>query len=410
MRFLNTLFLFLIPLFLVNCQSSSSSNTIISYTVSLPDNSATIIANRTSQINVIANYSNGETKNVNNTLIWSSSDTNVATVTNGLVSTANVNANVTIYFESSEKLSNGKPIYSSSAALTVQIANLQSISISPASPSVSEGLSTTLIATGSFDNNSTLTITDECNWSSSDTTIAQITGKGIVKGISSGSVQITAKDSQTGINSSVTLGVTQSVISELNISATASSFNKDETIQMSATGKNTKNETLVLTNDVNWTSSDTAIVTIDSSGLATAVAIGDANITATRNDINFTSNKVTLNVIRDTYVQLYNDANKSVGLPYVNYTELASTDTNTTLGKFTLRAIGGNFTISNLKITTLNNLYISTAAFSNITNGQVINQDTNQSFELRCAGTESELVYSFTVDSRLFSVTFKRSK
>lgn len=83
---------------------------------------------------------------------------------------------------------------------------LTSISISPSAPMVELGQTTTLQAFGSYDDGSRNQITSGLSWSSSDPTIASIgTTSGVLSGVQTGSVTITA-DAQ-GLSSTATATV-----------------------------------------------------------------------------------------------------------------------------------------------------------------------------------------------------------
>jgi hypothetical protein len=403
--------LLLLSFFILGCSTSSNTATITYYTYTAELNS-TLITNRESKIDVIAHYSNGDNKNVNELFIWSSSDENVATVTNGIIKTYNIEANVTIRFKSIATLANGDPVYSKNINYSVKNTALLKIAIDPTViTNFSQGLEKTLKATGYFDNNSTLDITADCNWTSSDENIVQIIDKGRIKAISEGTAQVKAID-KTGISQDINVTVTKSVFTKLDISTNKTYFNKDETIQLLAIGTNTNSEQIILTNDVNWSSSNTQIVTIDNKGMATALSIGDVNISASIGALS--SNKVTLIVKKDKYLRLTNnDTNNSFEFPFASYSELAATNTTTTLAKFTLKAIGDNFTIYNLSVTDFYDNNLTTATFSSLKNGDIINKDENITFELQSDGSEQSLKYYFSIDKNntlFFSSTYLRLK
>ena len=81
-----------------------------------------------------------------------------------------------------------------SANVTVH-PGLISIAVLPASPSVLAGLSVQLYAAGTYDDGTVQDITSLVSWSSSNTTLAQISNtgtRGVALGVAPGSVTITA--------------------------------------------------------------------------------------------------------------------------------------------------------------------------------------------------------------------------
>ncbi|MCD8256274.1 MAG: S-layer homology domain-containing protein [Oscillospiraceae bacterium] len=121
------------------------------------------------------------------------------------------------------------------------------------------------------------------NWSSSDTSVASLSGSGssvTVRGNSIGSATITA--SYDGVESSVTVNVVEQYVESVSISTSSLSLYLDETTALSVTVSPSDAEY-----SVGWTSSNTAVVAVSGSGVSatlTAVAAGNATVTATVTD------------------------------------------------------------------------------------------------------------------------------
>src|SRR5262249_36916776 len=95
------------------------------------------------------------------------------------------------------------------ATLTIvdnDVATLQSISVTPANPSVANGQPPQFTATGTFSDGSTQVLTSGVSWSSSNTGIATISASGLASAVGVGSATITATDG--GVPSSTMLTVT----------------------------------------------------------------------------------------------------------------------------------------------------------------------------------------------------------
>jgi len=136
-------------------------------------------------------------QDVTSRVAWSSSDSTIAGVTNGLVSA--VNAGVVTITATDGRLT-------ASAQLTVSsTVMLNSISIAPASQVVIQTAGPlTYTATGSFSDNSTQDISSTAAWSSSSTAVATMSAN-VATLTGAGSTIITA--SQAGVNASVSLSV-----------------------------------------------------------------------------------------------------------------------------------------------------------------------------------------------------------
>jgi alpha-tubulin suppressor-like RCC1 family protein len=90
--------------------------------------------------------------------------------------------------------------------VTASATTLKSISVTPATPSVAEGATIQLVATGTYGDGKQAAITKDITWSSSSDTYATVFTSGLVTGKSMGSAAITATSG--GISTSVAINVT----------------------------------------------------------------------------------------------------------------------------------------------------------------------------------------------------------
>ena len=172
---------------------------------------------------------------------------------------------------------------------------LTTVTVSPSTPSVAVAKTQQMVATGTYDNGVTDTITDSASWSTSDNTIATVSSAGLVTGVAAGSATISA--TLDGVTGSTTVTVTEASLASLSITTTSQSLSSGQTAQFTATGVLQNGNTVDLTDSVTWTSSNTTAATIDSSGLATAETVtstATTNITAKSGSI--TSNTIALTV------------------------------------------------------------------------------------------------------------------
>jgi uncharacterized protein YjdB len=126
-------------------------------------------------------------------------------------------------------------------------------------------------------------------WSSSNTEVATVNGNGLVTGAGTGTVTITVTTQDGGkmatcsvtITSIAVTGVTVSPASVfVGVTVSSASVFVGTTTQLTATvsPSNATNK------NVSWSSSDTSIATVNSSGLVCGVAAGSATITVTTED------------------------------------------------------------------------------------------------------------------------------
>lgn len=135
------------------------------------------------------------------------------------------------------------------------------VTISQTSASIIIGENLSLTATASDE--------AEITWSTSDEDVATVSRNGTVRGVGEGTATITAATE----DASATCTVTVSAVT-VTISPETASVERGETVQLSATASDD--------GTITWSSSDTSIATVSSTGLVTGVAEGTATITARR--------------------------------------------------------------------------------------------------------------------------------
>lgn len=146
------------------------------------------------------------------------------------------------------------------------------ISLNATSFTVTIGSTFTLIASLTPSNASNKSV----QYSSSDTTIATVNTAGLVKGISAGSVTITAKtvSGQFTITSIGTVPLVIPTSVSLNPSSVNVNVGRTTTLTAKVLPSVSSNKTLV------WSSSNTEIATVNPLGIVTGIANGTATITA----------------------------------------------------------------------------------------------------------------------------------
>src|SRR5207244_1302115 len=153
---------------------------------------------------------------------------------------------------------------------------VSSVTVSPASASVSAGQTVQLTATPKDANGNPLA-GRVITWASSNTSVATVTGTGLVSGGAAGSATITATSEGQSGTASITVAVP---VASVTVSPASASVPAGQTAQLTATPKDASGNPLsgrVIT----WASSNTSVATVSSSGLVTGKAAGSATITAT---------------------------------------------------------------------------------------------------------------------------------
>ncbi|HWZ74941.1 MAG TPA: Ig-like domain-containing protein [Candidatus Sulfotelmatobacter sp.] len=155
---------------------------------------------------------------------------------------------------------------------------LTSIQVSPASPTFSMGTSRQFTATGVFNDGSTQDLTNSATWSSGNPSVATVSTSGFVTATSHGTSSISAAS---GSISGSTALLVEGSLTALQITPANASLPQGAIQQFTATGSFSDSTSENLTSSVRWSSSNTAVATVNASGLVTTSGVGSATITAT---------------------------------------------------------------------------------------------------------------------------------
>lgn len=270
------------------------TDAVVSNFIVSPDSASIPIGRDLNIFQAKATLSDGQTIDVtkNDAVSWSTSDAKIATVDNGLNK-----GGVTAVSEGSVTITatglSGSQTYTSSSTVTVTAPVMIGLAISPESDSVPIGIPKAFKAVAIFSDNSTADVTSDASlsWSSSDNNIASIsnasTDKGTAKGVTSGSVTITATDNvaSTPITATAELEITPAIITKLDVNS--ESIPKGATKQLTAIAEFSDNhqEDVTMNSNVSWSSDDASIMTVSNDkgkkGVAIGVELGVTNAVAT---------------------------------------------------------------------------------------------------------------------------------
>ena len=230
--------------------------------ISLGQTTAEMLIGETVQLTATILPSNATDKSVT----WASSKQSVATISNNGLITAIAEGQSTITASSGGKSATCQVTVSSGFVAVV------SISIDRESVTLEEEGSTTLVATVKPDDATDKSVA----WSSSNTSVATVDQSGKVTAVKEGSATITARASDKQATCSVTVKKKVIAVTSVTLNKTELSLNKGQSETLTATVK-PDNAT---DKSVTWSSSNTAVATVDSNGKVMAVAGGSTTITA----------------------------------------------------------------------------------------------------------------------------------
>lgn len=155
---------------------------------------------------------------------------------------------------------------------------LKSISITPPSSVIGQGGTVQLTANGVNDDGSTRTLND-VTWTSSDESIATVSGTGLVTAVKAGNATITANSGS--ITGTTTINVTTADLVSITVTPPTAVVAPGQQRQFTATAQLANGQTTDVTQLVTWSSSDTTVATINNQGVATAQTNVGASQTAT---------------------------------------------------------------------------------------------------------------------------------
>ena len=227
------------------------------------------------QLSAKGTYTDGSTQDLTTSVHWVSSSPGIVAINaTGLaiaksVGTAGVSA-------TSSSITGTQSLSVSSAVLTA-------ISISPVNPTLPLGSSQQLSAVGTYTDGTSRPLISSVTWNSLSPGVVAISTTGLAAAKSIGTAGISATSGN--ITGAGNLNVSAAALASITISTATPTLPLGSSQQLSATGTFTNGGTQDLTNSVNWASSSPGIITILSTGLATAKSVGTAGVSATSGKI-----------------------------------------------------------------------------------------------------------------------------
>ena len=198
------------------------------------------------------------------TVTWSTSDASVATVSDGVVTAIKLGS-ATIRAKAGDK--------EATCVITVEATPVTSVTLDQTSASLKVGETVTLTATVKPDDATDKTVT----WSTSDASVATVSD-GVVTAIKLGSATIRAKAGDKEATCVITVEATP--VTSVTLDQTSASLKVGETVSLTATVKPDD----ATDKSVTWSSSNTSVATVSSTGVVTAKSAGSAIITVTTKD------------------------------------------------------------------------------------------------------------------------------
>jgi hypothetical protein len=239
--------------------------------IAVTPQSPPLTPNHSVQLSALGTFTDGTSQDLSSMVTWSSTPNGVLTISGAGLATGNSPGTATV------TASNGS--ITGSDTLAVALPTLVSIALSPHSITLTPMRSAQLAAVGTYSDASTQDISASVTWSASPSVIVTVSDKGLATGKALGSATITAISNTVTAIDSVT--VVAPTLNSISIAPRGASIPLGKNQQLSAIGIYSDGSKQDLTSSVQWSSSVPTILSLSSTGMATAAALGTATVTAT---------------------------------------------------------------------------------------------------------------------------------
>ena len=204
---------------------------------------------------------NSQGTDVTTSVTWTSSNTAVATVSATGLLTAVSQGSASINAVLSKA--------SGSLSVAVTAATVSSVALTPQNGLLTTGATQQYTLTATNSDQSTTDVSASATWSVTPSTVASISTTGLLTAVGAGSFGVTATYST--FTAAAVGTVTASKLTSIAVTPAKVTISGGNNQQFIATGSYADGSTSDLTKTVTWTSGNTAVLTINANGLATAV-------------------------------------------------------------------------------------------------------------------------------------------
>ena len=245
-----------------SCTVTVKSKKISVTGVSLDKTSLTMTEGDTQSLTATVTPSNATDKSVS----WSSNNTSVAEVSSTGVVIARSAGTATI----TVKTTDGAKTATCAVTVKAKVISVTGVSLDKTSLTLTEGDTQTLTATVTPSNATDKSVT----WSSNNASVAEVSSTGVVFARSVGTATITVKTNDGGKIATCLVTVFVSVTGvSLNQTSLSMEVGDTKTLTATVTPSNATDKRVI------WSSSNTSVATVSSSGVVIAKSLGSATIT-----------------------------------------------------------------------------------------------------------------------------------
>ena len=269
-----------------------SENPILE-TITIKLSKTELLYNESTEITVIGNYSNAESKDLTNEVNWSLSNEEAATINNNALTVKEITGPVTITATISGKTATHE------INISPLTRTLESLSLNWNEKTLSRSESIQLTLTAHYNDGEEIP-NSGITWQSEDTNIASVDNNGLVTTKTAGSTKINVTFGGFTTSFSLTVEEASLVLKEIILTANKTELVTSEKTKITATGVYSNgidpDSNSDITNAVTWSASDSQIVKINASSETNLEALnktGPATVTAALGE---TSASIQINV------------------------------------------------------------------------------------------------------------------
>lgn len=254
--------------------------------ITITTNNLSLAQGNTTQFSATGSYGDGSSKNITNSVVWSSSESSVSISATGLATAS------TLTTGSSSISASAAGINSNALSVTVTNATLVSIQLSPAESSIVQWTQIQMNAVGIYSDGTQQNLNNLVIWDNSTSAIIAVSNQGTVLALAPGAGSLVATLSGVSSNTAL-INVSAPVLQSILVSGVESGAQGLST-QLTALGNYDNNTQQNITNSVAWSSSNSNVVSVNSDGMASAVGVGSSQVSASLSNIDSNSLNMTV--------------------------------------------------------------------------------------------------------------------
>ncbi|AEG14452.1 Ig domain protein group 2 domain protein [Desulfofundulus kuznetsovii DSM 6115] len=241
--------------------------------ITVVPNPVSIVAGRSQQLVVTVRYSDGTVQDVTGSAVYQSGGTSVARVEAGGV--------VTGVSQGSTTITVGYGGKTATVPVTVTAPVVESLTVQPGTVTLAVGDSRQLAVTARFSDGTTRDVTDGSSYQVGNSTIAVVSGSGLVTGLAPGNTSITVGYAGQTVTVPVTVNAPPADLTGVSVQPNPLVLYKGSSQRLKVTEQYSDGSSVDVTSYAGFQSSDPSVAKVDSFGLVTGVKEGTTAILVT---------------------------------------------------------------------------------------------------------------------------------